>query len=194
MATSLHTLETWHGAIVAAQQQNEKFFRDRIDAIRGSTMPIAQVMSDVRACVGGVIIGQSTPLGVAKELIDVKKYREYHATADAETPQVEAWVSRFSEDTASLELKDPDTVRRAGQAIHKLAEQTRTLAVLAKMLELAMRDAPSESNVDFEVILEEVPAKKGKGVPPGDTGIMDVSMGKPTAKPATSPATKKPAK
>lgn len=151
-------------------------------------------MSDVRACVGGVIIGQSTPLGVAKELIDVKKYREYHATADAETPQVEAWVSRFSEDTASLELKDPDTVRRAGQAIHKLAEQTRTLAVLAKMLELAMRDAPSESNVDFEVILEEVPAKKGKGVPPGDTGIMDVGMGKPAAKPATSPATKKPAK
>lgn len=191
MATSLQTLESWHGAIVAAQQQNEKFFRERVDIIKANTMPIAQVMSDVRACIGGLIIGQSTPLGLAKGLIDAKKYKEYHAAANAATPPVEAWISRFGEDTASLELKDADAVRRAGQAIQKLAEQTRTLAVLANMLELAMRDARSDSDVDFDVILDDAP-KKGNGVPPGDTGIIEVGIGKAPPKPVTAVPKKRP--
>lgn len=197
MATSLQTLETWHGAVVVAQQVNEGLFRERIDAIKANPLPIAQVMSDVRAYVGGVVTGESKPLvATAMALIEKKKYGEYHTAAEATVPPVETWVKQFDADLSGLELKDADAVRRAGQAVTKLAQQTRTLAVLARMLELAMVDAPSESDDDLnlgEFDLANLDDPSGtEGVPTGTTAILKASPAAP-ATPPTTPGKQPPA-
>ncbi len=197
MATSLQTLETWHGAVVVAQQVNEGLFRERIDAIKANPLPIAQVMSDVRAYVGGVVTGESKPLvATAMALIEKKKYVEYHTAAEATVPPVETWVKQFDADLSGLELKDADAVRRAGQAVTKLAQQTRTLAVLARMLELAMVDAPSESDDDLnlgEFDLANLDDPSGtEGVPTGTTAILKASPAAP-ATPPTTPGKQPPA-
>ena len=196
MATSLQTLETWHGAVVVAQQVNEGLFRERIDAIKANPLPIAQVMSDVRAYVGGVVTGESKPLvATAMALIEKKKYAEYHTAAEATVPPVETWVKQFDADLSGLELKDADAVRRAGQAVTKLAQQTRTLAVLARMLELAMVDAPSESDDDLtlgEFDLANLDDPSGtEGVPTGTTAILKASPAAP-ATPQTTPGKQPP--
>lgn len=195
MATSYQTLEAFHGAIVVAQHMNEGLFRERIDTIKSNPLPIAQVMSDVRAFIGGVVAGESKPLvATAMGLIEKKKYAGYHSEADATIPPVETWVSRFDADIAALELKDSDAVRRAGQAVGKLAQQTRTLAVLAKMLELAMADAPNDSDVDLDLgalDLGELDDPSGDGdVPTGTTAIMK-STPQATPSKTESAATKK---
>lgn len=195
MATSYQTLEAFHGAIVVAQRMNEGLFHERIDTIRTNPLPIAHVMSDVRAFIGGVVAGESKPLvATAMGLIDRTKYAAYHSAAEATIPPVETWVTRFDADLSALELKDSDAVRRAGQAVAKLAQQTRTLAVLAKMLELAMADAPNDSDVDLDLgalDLGELSDPSGDGdVPTGTTAIMKSAPPTTPSKPE-SPATNK---
>ena len=191
MKTSLQTLESWHGAILAAQRMNEGLFRERIDTIKTNPLPIDQVMSDVRAFIGGVVAGESKPLmATAMGLIDKKKYGEYHTAAEAAVPSVETWIQRFDSDLTALELKDSAAVRRAGQAVAKLAQQTRTLAVLAKMLELAMVDAPSDSDVDIDLgELGEFSIDSQSGKDAG--GITAVMKSVPPAPNASAPAVTK---